>query len=134
MAHVASTGAAVAAAEQQRKMQFEEEEMTGYEPHDLNDEWEFKIIRSSTGGFKKPDKMRQILAEEARAGWALVEKFDNNRVRLKRQASARRNDLSLDFDPYRTNVGISDSALAITILAVIFGIIGFIALVVLLAN
>jgi len=56
MAHVASTGAAVAAAEQQRKMQYEEEEMTGYEPHELDDDREFKIIRSATGGLKNPNK------------------------------------------------------------------------------
>jgi hypothetical protein len=133
MAHIAGTTAAAAAA-QQRRMQFEEEEMTGYEKQELADDWEFKIIRSSTGAFKNPQKLRAILDEESQAGWVLVEKFDNGRVRLKRPASARRNDANLTIDAYRTSVGVSDSALAITILAVIFGVIGFIALIAILMN
>jgi hypothetical protein len=32
--------------------------------------------------------MQRYLAEEAQAGWTLVEKFDNSRIRLKRPAAA----------------------------------------------
>ena len=97
----------VAAAEAQRaaeKRRREEEEMTTYSPHDLNEDWEFKILRSAMGSFAVPEKLRDILAEEARAGWSLVEVFDHQRIRLKRPASARQADGRLEFDPYRTSL------------------------------
>ncbi len=78
--------------------------MTPYGPDDLAGDWEFKIIRSAMGTFKKPERLREILEEEARAGWVLIEKFDDSRVRLKRPANAKDQDGGLDFDPYRTNV------------------------------
>jgi hypothetical protein len=53
---------------------------------------EFKILRSATGAFKDPAVMQRYLAEEAQAGWTLVEKFDNSRIRLKRPAAARQQD------------------------------------------
>ena len=85
-ASCASAAAAAAAAERARRQ--EEEEMTGYQSADLANDWEFKILRSVRGEFKRPDRMRQILSEEAQAGWVLVEKFDNSRLRAK--ASGRR--------------------------------------------
>jgi hypothetical protein len=93
-----------AAAEQARK---EEEEMTPYTPQDLNKNWEFKILRCVTGRFRDPIWLSGFLQEEARAGWTMVEKFDDTRVRLKRPAGARANDATLGFDPYRTWVGMS---------------------------
>jgi hypothetical protein len=98
----ASTAATAAAAEQQRLQQQEEEEMTSYSPQDLEDDWEFKILRSAYGAFGDPDQMVGILEQESQAGWVLVEKFDNQRLRLKRRASEQRNDARNDFDPYRT--------------------------------
>ena len=99
----ATAGAAgAAAAEQQRLMQQEEEEMTPYTESELSHDWEFKIVRSGMGGFRKPAFLQQVLDQEARAGWVLVEKFDNCRIRLKRAAKARERDGKLDFDPYRT--------------------------------
>ena len=86
----AASGAAAAAAAKRRREQEEEEQLTSYRESDLNDDWEFKILRSMTSAFKNPDKLRQTLAEEAQAGWVLVEKFDNGRLRLKRPASRRR--------------------------------------------
>ena len=47
--------------------------MTPYTRTDLAEDWEFKIIRSTTGTFKKPEKMRAVLDEEACAGWVMVE-------------------------------------------------------------
>ena len=107
---VAAGGAAAAAAA--AKATEEEEEMTSYDPKDLADDVEFKILRSATGGFRNPDWLRQVLAEEAKAGWTLVEKFDDSRVRLKRPRSAARDDAKLGFDARRTYVGISQARLA----------------------
>jgi hypothetical protein len=126
-----SAGAAAAAAEERRK-QIEEEEMTTYTPHDLSGEWEFKILRSSTGAFKKPQRLKEILEQERQAGWELVEKFDNSRIRLKRLASARNDDDTRSVDPYRSYVGPSEKQFGLIILAVVFGVIGTIAAVVVL--
>jgi hypothetical protein len=127
MSAAASGGAAAAAAaERKRKLEEEEQEMTDYEPHELREGWEFKIIRSMTGAFKHPEKMREILDEEARAGWVLVEKFDNGRLRLKRPASARQKDQLLGTDPYRTFVGYTEGQYTGIVLAWIFGAIIFI--------
>src|SRR5512146_1662287 len=102
-----------AAAAQRRKMQ-EEEEMTAYSPEDMQ-KYEFKIVRSSWGIFGNPQKFSQLLQEEARAGWELVEKFDNQRVRFKRPLSYRDRDslLPAGVDPYRTHYGISSLMVAI---------------------
>src|SRR5262245_3670338 len=118
----AGAAAAGAAAAEQRRQHEEEEEMSPYSPHELGQDWEFKILRSATGGFKRPDFLRQCLDEEARAGWSLVEKFDDSRVRLKRPASARDRDAKLDLDPYRTYVGLSPQSQGLAVLAVALGI------------
>lgn len=98
--------------------------MTGYSPQDLADDWEFKILRSATGAFKDPEKLRAVLDEEKRAGWVLVEKFDSGRLRLKRPASARQLDGKLDFDPYRNNVGASEGMVAFyTVLGILLGLV-----------
>jgi len=119
-----SAGAAAsasAAAAVRRRMEQEEEEMTPYPPQDLSSDWEFKILRSVTGTFGKPEKLKEALNQEARAGWALVEKFDNSRIRLKRPASARSGDGALGFDPYRTYVGMSEVKFALTLVALTLG-------------
>jgi hypothetical protein len=92
-----------------------------YTPRYLNENWEFKILRSATGAFKDPDVMQRYLAEEAEAGWTLVEKFDNSRIRLKRPAAARQQDAQRTFDPYRTRVGISEVGLGLLIAGSILG-------------
>ena len=68
---------------------------------------EFKILQSQTPMFGDPDKLRAVLSEEARAGWDLVEKLDNYRIKLQRETSHRDNDANLDFDAYRSTVGVS---------------------------
>ena len=120
-----------AAAAAQRRREEEEEHMTPYTPRDLAENWEFKILRSATGAFKDPAVMQRYLAEEAQAGWTLVEKFDNSRIRLKRPAAARQQDAQCTFDPYRTRVGISEVGLGLLIAA--GGILGGIALLVVIA-
>ncbi|HLF91230.1 MAG TPA: hypothetical protein VI451_19955, partial [Anaerolineales bacterium] len=71
-----------AAAERRRQQQEEEERMTSYNPNDLNQDWEFKIVRSATNQFKKPDVFQQMVEEESLSGWQLLEKLDNGRVRF----------------------------------------------------
>ena len=122
---------AAAAARRERK---EEETMTGYTQADLNEGWEFKILRSATGAFGKPERLRQALEEEARAGWMLLEKFDNQRVRLKRPASARAGDATLGFDPYRTSYGMSDGKFVFMIMGSVLGSLALAALIIFIAT
>lgn len=111
--------AAVAAAQQQKLRQQEEEEMTEYSKKDL-DGWEFKIVRTNLKSFKNPHELNGLLQEESQAGWELVEKFDDHRLRLKRKISARKNDQKLSIDPYRTTIGPSDKNIAMLFLVVMF--------------
>lgn len=124
--HAATTAAHQAA----KRMRQEEEEMTNYSESDLQQDWEFKIVRSATGAFGKREKIEQVVAEEAVAGWMMVEKFDDNRLRFKRPASAKRNDYNLPphINPYRTTYGMSEAGLAFTILGIAALVGGFIAL------
>jgi hypothetical protein len=122
-----ATAGAAAAAELARK---EEEEMTTYTREDLAEGWEFKILRSMTNAFKNPEILQQVLMDESRAGWVLVEKFDDARLRLKRPASAKEADSQLDFDPYRTYFGISQGRYILIIVLLSIGIPILVALVV----
>ena len=93
----------------------------------LNENCEFKILRCVTGRFRDPIWLNSILQEEARAGWTMIEKFDDSRVRLKRPAKARVNDAALGFDPYRTWVGMSQWRYTGLIFAVAMAIVAGIA-------
>lgn len=70
-------------------------------------EIEYKIIQSQTPLFANSAKMHEVLEQESRAGWQLLEKEDNFRLKLQRSISHRENDANLDFDAYRSNVGVS---------------------------
>ena len=124
--------AAAAAAAARRAMEEEEESMTPYSREELAEDWEFKIVRSNTGVFGKPATFERLIEEEARAGWQLVEKFDNSRVRFKRRATARKHDAQLppDVDPYRTHFGMSEGAFVLVLLGSIFGALGLVLAVV----
>ena len=131
----ASAGAsAAAAAEQQRRMREEEEEMTPYSPTELAQDWEFKIVRSAMGSFRKPAFLHKVLDDEARAGWVLVEKFDNSRIRLKRPAKARERDGKLDFDPYRTEAGASQSTIALVAIGGVVALMATVFLIIALSH
>jgi len=117
----AAAAAAAAAARRAAERRKEEEEMTPYSEAELAGGWEFKIIRSSTPRFRKPEQLERLLAEEALAGWTLVEKFDDRRVRLKRPAVAREKDSTLRFDPYRTVVGMSEGIMTVLIVSLVLG-------------
>lgn len=86
-------------------------------------ELEYKTIHSQTPLFRDTDRLQRILAEEAQAGWRLLEKKSNFSIRLQRDINCRANDKNLEFDAYRTSVGVpalftySASAL-LTLLAV----------------
>jgi hypothetical protein len=86
--------------------QQEEEEMTAPYSGDFA-RYEYKILRSITGAFRDPTKFKQALEEEARAGWELLEKFDDTRLRLRRPVECRKQDDLLGQDPYRSWLGMS---------------------------
>jgi hypothetical protein len=88
-------------------MMREEERMATYSNEDLDEDWEFKIVRAISDAFRKPEALQRLLQEEAVAGWSMVEKFDDNRVRFKRPRSAREQDAYLPdgVNPYRTQYG-----------------------------
>jgi hypothetical protein len=101
----ATTGAIVAA--QQQKMMAEEERMSKYTKDDLLEDWEFKIVRADSPAFRKPENLEKLRKREAIAGWTMVEKFDDSRIRFKRPASAREHDAYLPegVEAYRTQYG-----------------------------
>ena len=68
---------------------------------------EFKTMQAQTPLFADNQKMQEVLAVEAKAGWDLLEKEDNYRIKLQRDISNRENDKNLDADPYTTTVGVS---------------------------
>jgi hypothetical protein len=108
----------------------EEEKMAHYTQEDLDDDWEFKFVRSPTGAFQKIEILEALLEEEAKFGWVLLEKFDSRRIRLKRRRSDRDRDdryISQGEDPYRTYYDASPQHVALR--AVLFGF-GFVAVAV----
>jgi hypothetical protein len=123
MSYIASGGAtgAITAAAARKRLQEEEEQMTAYNKDDL-DGWEFKIVRSDTGRFRNSRFIQEICQQEARAGWEMLEKFDNSRVRFKRRIERRGTDSHLEIDPYRTSVGLSGRPLMIVIAAIAFAV------------
>jgi hypothetical protein len=137
MAYGAGGAAAAAAAAQRRRQMLaeeEEEDMTQYTPGDLSNDWEFKIVRSATGAFRNPKALNKLIAEEAQAGWVMLEKFDDSRIRFKRPRSARVKDtyLPAGVDPYRTHYGASIAqpvviSLILGILLVLFLALGVLA-------
>ncbi len=112
-----------AAAEARRRLLAEEEEMTNYSVQDLGGDWEFKIVRANTGVFRNPAELEKLVKEESQAGWILLEKFDNSRIRFKRPLSARSNDYRLPqgVDPYRTQYGMSPWLFVVILTGAIVG-------------
>lgn len=115
--HVAAVGSQI-----QRLKEKEEVMMTPYTPEELQQDWEFKILRAQLGEFGNSEKRQDILNEEARAGWQLVEIFDWSRMRLKRPKSAKEHDRELDFDPYRTIAPLRPTALVASVLVILAGV------------
>lgn len=69
--------------------------------------WEFKIVRAQMDVFRDRAQLQKLCEEEAQAGWILLEKLDDRRVRFKRPIALR--DLidpkTLQFDAYRCHYG-----------------------------
>lgn len=69
--------------------------------------WEFKIVRARRNLFRDPVIFQCLCEEEAEAGWIMLEKLDDRRVRFKRPIALReiiKADF-LNFDPYRCHYG-----------------------------
>lgn len=69
--------------------------------------WEYKIVRASSDLFRNPAIFQNLCEEESQAGWILLEKLDDRRVRFKRPLGMReviQTEL-LSFDPYRSHYG-----------------------------
>ena len=103
--------------------------MTQYTQDDLDNDWEFKIVRSNSTAFRKREVLDKLLEEEAGAGWTMLEKLDDSRIRFKRPRRARAQDAYLppDVDPYRTHYG-TVSSQQIIILLIVVGLALFSAL------
>ncbi|NES94384.1 MAG: hypothetical protein F6K32_04010 [Desertifilum sp. SIO1I2] len=71
------------------------------------EEWEYKIVRANSDLFRDAEVFAQLCEEEAEAGWMLLEKLDDRRVRFKRPISARIGVKTDPFaiDPYRCHYG-----------------------------
>lgn len=120
-----------------RREEVEEENLTRYESNTSSDQpkgWEFKILRTSSGGFRSRKVLNRVCAEEAQAGWILLEKLDDHRLRFRRPITARDRDNQCKIDPYRTRYGISEIVetwtTIIVLLAIMSGaaVLGFIAM------
>lgn len=124
MAYYGAIAAAAAQKKRQQQLHTEEENMTQYTREDLKDDWEFKIVRSGSGAFRKPEALEKLVEEEARAGWVMLEKFDDSRVRFKRPRTARARDgfLPEGVDPYRTRYDVS-SARYVLMIGVLIGLL-----------
>ncbi len=106
--HGAHIAAAAAAKKRKLEEEAEEEKMTKY-TDDNSEKFEYKIVRSESGSFRNPNTLAALVDEEALAGWEMLEKFDNRRIRFRRSIDARKKDHMLPegFDPYRTHYGSS---------------------------
>jgi len=71
------------------------------------DDWEYKIVQVRGGGFRSLKAIQYVCQQEAKFGWTLLEKIDDNRLRLKRSISWRAKDSLLKQNPYRTDYGVS---------------------------
>lgn len=69
--------------------------------------WEYKIVRASSDLFRNPAIFQNLCEEESQAGWILLEKLDDRRVRFKRPLGMREviQTEQLSFDPYRSHYG-----------------------------
>lgn len=120
-----------------RREEVEEENLTRYESNISSEQpkgWEFKILRTNGSGFRSRKILTKVCAEESQAGWILLEKLDDHRLRFRRPVSARDRDNQCKIDPYRTRYGISETIETWTTIVVILVIMsgaaafGFIAM------
>lgn len=87
--------------------------------------YEFKVLRGGPGTFRKPERLQEVLDEEARAQWEMAMKLDNARIVLRRPRTARARDTlsGAEVNPYRTDINGRQRARAIFWLLIV-GAIG----------
>ena len=110
-----------------RREEVEEENLTRYESNASSDQpkgWEFKILRTGSNGFRNRKILNKVCAEEAQAGWILLEKLDDHRLRFRRPITARDRDNQCKIDPYRTRYGIAEIVETWTTIIVLLVIMG----------
>lgn len=117
--------ASIAAVAAKKKREQEEEGMVLYKSGDL-DGWEFKIVRSTWGRFSSHKVIEELCRRESMAGWEMVEKFDDHRIRFKRRTEKRSQDVALGVDPYRSNLGAGSETKILVILAVVLMLAGMV--------
>ncbi len=113
-----------------RREEVEEENLTRYDSNTSSDQpkgWEFKMLRTSSGGFRSRKVLSRVCAEEAQAGWILLEKLDDRRLRFRRPIIARDRDNQCKIDPYRTRYGIAESVETWTTIIVLLAIMSGVA-------
>jgi hypothetical protein len=66
--HTSTAVIAAAAAERARQRLQQEEEPTPYSERDHSEDWEFKIVRSGSNAFRKPEEFAKPLDEGCPAG------------------------------------------------------------------
>lgn len=69
--------------------------------------WEFKIVRANRDLFRDSAVLQKLCQEEAEAGWIMLEKLDDRRIRFKRPLALREIMKAefLQHDPYRSYYG-----------------------------
>lgn len=95
--------------------------------------WEFKIVRAKRNLFRNPQVFNLLCEEEGEAGWILLEKLDDRRVRFKRPIALKEIVKAefLNYDPYRCTYGSSWqpgrwlSAIALLIAIVVPAYLGY---------
>jgi hypothetical protein len=89
--------------------------------------WEFKIVRCDREIFRDPAVLQALCEEEEGAGWILLEKLDDRRIRFKRPLAMREviDPERLDFDPYRSYYGPQNHWRQVGLV----GIVGLLALI-----
>jgi hypothetical protein len=120
-----------AAAAKKREQEQEREELAMIESlsrEDSEGRYEYKVLRSYTNAFRSPERRRQILNEEARAGWEMVAKLDNARLIVRRPRTTQDSPIQ-GIDPYRTQVDTNLPAVFGVLVALIF-LVGLVVFVI----
>ena len=107
--------------------------MAKYSDNELNNDWEFKIMRSLTGAFKNPHTLQNVIENQQQYGWQFLEKFDDNRIRFKRKS--RHGSMDHSENPYETYYGMKPGKFsAIVILLSLLGSGILVAIIVLMTE
>ena len=95
----------------------EETLLTPYSTTEMNEDWQFKIVR---GSFSDRSSVEAVIKEQQAFGWIYVEKFDNNRIRFKRSAAEALKDPERAGDPYSTSSIVAGNGCAVILILTLF--------------